>query len=178
MLCFWVINSARLLGIKHYQKALGLRVASSGKRLLRGPEQQTFHKGFQASLWGLAVLTALLQRSHLIPSLTAGWWACFCTHKGKPHLEGMKPGPLSAQLQFLYKFCWMMATYQLDMGKNHRRKRGFPPLSSFPHRPRRNVFCVKIQFPALLENTVVFGQNILEFFNFKYNSVTHGVTDH
>lgn len=171
MLCFWVINSARLLGIKHYQKALELRVAPQGRAYQEDQSSRVPTKVFQAGLWGLALLTALLRGSNLIPSLTAGWWAWLCTQKGKPHLEGMKPGPLSVWLQFLYKFCWMRATYQLDMEKNHRRKR-FPSSILLPTSPQNTlalvkiIFYVKIQSPALLESPVVFGQTIFAgFFN-------------
>lgn len=98
MLCFWVINSARLLGIKYYQKSLGLRVDPQGRAYQEDQSSRLSTKVFQSGLWGLALLTALLLRRKLIPSLTAGWWAWFCTHKGKPHLEGMKLGPRSAWL--------------------------------------------------------------------------------
>lgn len=92
-------------------------MAPQGRAYQEDQRSSLSRKAFQASLWGLTLLTALLQSSNLIPHLTVGWWAWFCTHKGKPHLEGRQPGPLSAWLQFLYKFCWMRATYQLDIGK-------------------------------------------------------------
>lgn len=69
MLCFWVINSARLPGIKYYQKSLGLRVDLQGRAYQEDQSSRLSTKVFQSGLWGLALLTALLLRRKLIPSL-------------------------------------------------------------------------------------------------------------
>jgi len=81
MLYFWVINSARLLEIMYYQRALGLRVAPQGRtyKVAKGSSgSRVYTKAVQADvgctagLQGLALLTTLLKRSRMILSLTAG----------------------------------------------------------------------------------------------------------
>lgn len=143
MLYFWVINSARLLGIKYYQRALGLRVAPQGRtyKVAKGSSgSRVCTKAVQADagcttdLWGLALLATLLKRSRLIPSLTAGWRVWFCTHKGKPHLVRDKtwsfvcPIVISAQV--------LLNAYHVPVfwyGRKTQEKERFLPLSSLPH---------------------------------------------